>query len=163
VTDPNGAFRLPEPARGGTPSLDPMSLEAGWVAGRATLVSGRQEFAVVPVAPIVVILAVKDPQGIGVKTDTLAPAVVVARHESGRIWVARRSGADSATFDALPPGRYTLQLDLTAVAVPLAVVGPLPSFEVGSARPGEIRIVLMPRQLRIRQFIPPSNGPPGAA
>jgi hypothetical protein len=74
--------------------------------------------------------------------------------------VARRSGADSATFDALPPGRYSLQLDLTAVAVPLTVVGTLPTFEVGSARPAEIRIVLTPRQLRIRQLSPPSNGPP---
>jgi hypothetical protein len=159
VTDPNGAFRLAEPLHAGVPALDPMSLEAGWVAGRAALRSGRHEFAVVPVAPMVVILAVEDPQGI-VTTDTLAPAAVVARHESGRMWVARRSGADSATFDALPPGRYSLQLDLTAVAVPLTVVGTLPTFEVGSARPAEIRIVLTPRQLRIRQLSPPSNGPP---
>jgi hypothetical protein len=88
---------------------------------------------------------------------------VLARHESGRLWVARRSGADSATFDALPPGRYDLQLDLTEVGVPLTVVGSLPSFVVGAVPPEPIHVVLAPRQVQVRQLdSPPPMNPPGA-
>jgi hypothetical protein len=163
VTAPDGVFRLDADASGGEAALDPMSLNAGWIAGRRSDVAGRLELAVVPVAPIVVMLSVADPQGIGVGTDTLGPAAVLARHESGRLWVARRSGADSATFDALPPGRYDLQLDLTEVGVPLTVVGSLPSFVVGAVPPEPIHVVLAPRQVHVRQLdSPPPMNPPGA-
>lgn len=162
VSGPDGVFSLRGAGRGGV-ALDPLSLDAGWIVGPGTAGPGRRELAAVPVAPVMIVMRVEDPQGIGITTDTLRPVAVLARHESGRMWVARRSGAGTATFDALPPGRYVVQLDLSGVAASLVVAGELPGFDVTPGiRTEPIAIVLAPRALRIRQLRPPSEPPPGA-
>lgn len=154
VSAADGGFVLP--GAGGNVSLDPMSLDAGWITGRARSVSGREEIAVIPLSPIAIVLRVVDAQGLGIASDTLREATIVARHESGRVWVARRTAPDSAIFDALPPGRYEVELDLSDVRVPLNPADALPSFAVTQgARLRSIRIVLVPRRLKIRTLDPP--------
>jgi hypothetical protein len=153
VSRENGMYRFP--GTGGRGALDPLSLGHGWITGAVDLVDGRQEIAVIPVAPLQVILRVEDAQGLGTPADALASAAVIARDEAGRLWVARRHGPGEAYFDALPSGRYTLEVDLTDVTEPLSVVGALPSFTV---RPGErlepVTVRLKPRSVQIRQLDP---------
>jgi hypothetical protein len=154
VSDAKGTYRLPG-ATGGPGTLDPFSLGHGWITGAVSETGGRREIAVIPVSPIRVLLAIDDHQGRGVASDLLAPAAVLARDGHGRVWVARRDGADDAFFDALPAGRYTLELDLLEVKEPLRVVGALPSFTVGVGKQAEPIVVrLRPREMQIRQLDP---------
>lgn len=153
VSRENGTYRFP--GTGGRGVLDPLSLGHGWITGAVDLVDGRQEIAVISVAPLKVLLSIEDAQGLGTSADALAPAAVIARDEAGRVWVARRHGSAEAFFDALPPGRYSLEVDLTDVSEPLSMVGALPSFTV---RPGDrlepVTVRLKPRSIQIRQLGP---------
>jgi len=56
-------------------------------------------------------------------------------------------------FDALPPGRYALEIDASAASEPLRPVGETPTLEVADGRrPPESTIMLRARSLKIRQM-----------
>ncbi len=73
----------------------------------------------------------------------------VARDSAGREWVARMTGATVASFDALPPGTYTLELDLSGLSEPLVPRVPLPVLHVTPFEPSYVTVVLDPRPLRM--------------
>jgi hypothetical protein len=163
VTGEDGTYRLAG-ASGGLGSLDPLSLNRGWITGTAREVNGRQEIAVMQVTPVAMVLRLIDSAGLGIAPALLADAVVLARDESGRVWVARRAGHQEAFFDALPSGRYTVELDLGDVKEPLVVVGTLPAFAI---RPGapvpSLEVRVQPRPVRVRELGPaPSSARTGA-
>lgn len=49
----------------------------------------------------------------------ISRATVIARDATGREWIARRNGPESAVFDALPAGTYTLDFNFDASGEPL--------------------------------------------
>ncbi|MFN2316061.1 MAG: NEW3 domain-containing protein [Gemmatimonadales bacterium] len=161
VSGEHGTYSLPG-TTGGYGALDPFSLGHGWITGSVGVVDGRQEIAVIPVAPVEVLLTIDDPQGRGIAIDVLTPAAVLARDESGRVWVARREGAARAFFDALPAGQYTIEVDLLEVREPLRAVEAMPAFTVrAGARSTPITVRLSPRQMQVRQLEPTPTHDPG--
>lgn len=82
-------------------------------------------------------------------TVDLSGMRAIARDSAGREWVARMTGATVASFDALPPGTYTLELDLSGLSEPLVPRVPLPVLRVTPFEPSYVTVVLDPRPLRM--------------
>ena len=87
-------------------------------------------------------------------------ALVRARDAHGDLWTAQVDSAGLATFHALPPGRYELEVDLTGLSEPLQPRGPIPAFtvEIGGTAP-RLKIPVYPRRIRMRDGSRP--GSPG--
>jgi hypothetical protein len=69
-----------------------------------------------------------------------------------------------AVFDALPPGRYRVDVDLSALTEPLRLVEVPPEVVVtGGREPLRITLLLKGRPIRIRQAEPGASPPPAAA
>jgi hypothetical protein len=83
-----------------------------------------------------------------VKVD-LAGIRAIATDTAGTQWIARMTGPTVATFEALPAGTYTLELDLSGIEEPLITRGALPLLQVSSSAPTVVTVVLDPRPLRI--------------
>jgi hypothetical protein len=152
VTDERGGFRF-STAQDGTPSLEARSLPLGFVAGAVSRKARNQyDLAVTSLAPVRVELFVTGPDSSRVPRASLSAAVLVARDSAGMSWVARAVEGGSLLFDGLPPGRYTLSLDLADIAEPLKPDVDLPMLTVTSGVPGtQIRIGLRTRAIRIRK------------
>jgi len=154
ITDANGRYRLAGNTR--LPiSLDEASLPLGIVRqtvgspdiGVGTTLSAEIRFSVASRSDIE-----------AVKID-LSGMRAVARDSAGREWVARMSGATVASFDALPPGTYTLELDLSGIAEPLVPRVPLPVLHVTPFEPSYVTVVLDPRPLRMWRASSPTQNP----
>lgn len=156
VTDRRGEFRLP----GGRDPIevDARSLPPGWLLPSTVLAPGTREAGAVAVAPVSV-LFLRGPADSGrVARADLAALLVIARDGAGREWVARRTSDSSAVFDALPPGRYTIEVDASAAREPLRPEGDVPAVTVaGGVAPAPVRITMRARQLR---FPTPKRGTP---
>ncbi|HEV8149845.1 MAG TPA: hypothetical protein VGP61_06630 [Gemmatimonadales bacterium] len=144
-------------------SIDPQSLPIGFIVGgvKQTL---HPELAVVAVAAVEVALELT-PQALErVSTDALARAVVMAHDQNGRTWVARMGRSGVATFDALPPGRYTVELDLADIEEPLTPIRGLPEFIVGGEQPAPRLVVqLRPRPIKLNNLNAGGAGSGGGA
>jgi hypothetical protein len=148
ATSDDGHFRLPASAH---PVVDSRSLPVGWLPGSATSVDGRwQDLAVVPTSVVEIeLVRAASADGRMPKTD-LSTADVMARDAEGRLWMARVTAAGVAIFDALPPGDYRVELDLSRLKEPLSTRDALPSFSVQAA-PSRRRftVVVTPRPLKM--------------
>jgi hypothetical protein len=112
----------------------------------------RWEIPLIPVAPVEVRLTLATGAVASVSTEALNSVLVIARDTSARALVGRRAALDRVVFDALPPGRYTLEVDASAASEPIRVDGELPSFDVGpgGGRPS-LEVRLAGRALNIRR------------
>ncbi len=130
--------------------VDARSLPFGWVVSRVrTGTTGQNEIAVVALAAVKVRLVLADTQH---ATANLTRAVVIAHDTAGQSWVARNT-SDGAVFDALPPGLYTTELDLSEVGEPLKPTSAAPTFRVdGTSTVPVLTIVLRPRPLKVNHF-----------
>jgi hypothetical protein len=144
VTDANGKYRLAGDARSSI-VLDEASLPLGWV--RQTTAS--RDIAVGSSLSAEIRFFVAPRSSIEAVDVDLSGIRAIARDASGREWVARMTGPTVATFDALPPGTYVLDLDLSAVTEPLVPRLPLPSLRVTALEPSFVTVVLDPRPLRM--------------
>ena len=144
VTDASGKYRLAGDARLSI-VLDESSLPLGWV--RQTTAS--RDIAVGSSLNAEIRFFVAPRSSIAPVEVDLSGLHAIARDASGREWLARMTGASVATFDALPPGIYTLELDLSGVAEPLVPRVPLPVLRVTPFEPSFVTVVLDPRPLRI--------------
>src|SRR4029079_4427353 len=90
----------------------------------------------------------------------LEKLVVVARDTANQPWLARALGNGEVVFDALPPGRYTVDVDASAIEEPLKVRG-RPDFIVGEGGVSELRVVLTGRSVKIRT-LPPTQSSGGS-
>jgi hypothetical protein len=144
VTDANGKYRLAGDTRASI-VLDEASLPLGWVRQS----TGSRDIAVGTslTAEIRFIVALRS--SIEAVEVDLSGIRAVARDASGKEWVARMTSPWVASFEALPPGTYTLELDVSAVSEPLVPRLPLPSLIVTAFEPSFVTIVLDPRPLRI--------------
>jgi len=143
VTDARGEYRLTGDARSPI-VLDESSLPLGWV--RQTSVS--PDIAVISSLSAEVRFSVTLSS-----TDAPPPALgglhVIARDAAGREWIGRMTSPGIATFDALAPGTYALEFDLTALAEPLVVRAPLPLLHVTPLLANYVTVYLDPRPLRM--------------
>jgi len=149
ISDSRGRYRLAGDTR--LPiALDEGSLPLGWIRQAATSpditvgasLSAEIRFIVAPRSNLE-----------AVDVD-LSGIRAIARDGSGREWVARMTAATVATFEGLPPGTYTLELDLSAAAEALVARLPLPSLHVTAMEPSFVSVVLDPRPLRIWRAAP---------
>ena len=157
ATSADGRFRLPATAQ---PTVDSRSLPVGWLPGSAPAAGSRGsvELAVIPTSVIEVdLVAVASNDGRVPSTD-LRAVDVMARDAADHLWMARLTPSGIAVFDALPPGNYRLELDLSRLPEPLATAAPLPSFVVQAA-PSRRRysVPVMPRPLKM--WRPPAAVP----
>jgi hypothetical protein len=153
VTDANGKYRLAGDTRSSI-VLDEASLPLGWV--RQT--TGSRDIAVGTSLSAEVRFIVAPRSSIEAVEVDLSGIKAIARDASGREWVARITGPGVASFEALPPGTYTLELDLSKVAEPLVPRLPLPSLHVTALEASVVTIVLDPRPLRIWRAEPSPGG-----
>jgi hypothetical protein len=157
ATSADGRFKLPAVAQ---PTVDSRSLPVGWLPGAAPAAAakGAVELAVIPTSVIEVdLVAVASSDGRVPSTD-LRAVDVMARDAADHLWMARLTPSGIAVFDALPPGDYRLELDLSRLTEPLATAAPLPAFVVQAA-PSRRRysVPVMPRPLKM--WRPPARAP----
>ena len=126
------------------------SLLLGWITGRTSGPASRPELAVVAVASVEVALTIA-PDAVRRFPDAeLAKVGVLAIDAKGRTWVARNNRGGVNVFDALPPGTYRVELDLSELSEPLSAAAALPDFEVGaSIRSPAIEIPLRARPVKV--------------
>jgi hypothetical protein len=113
---------------------------------------------VIPTSVIEIdLVAVASSDGRVPSTD-LRAVDVMARDAADHLWIARLTPSGIAVFDALPPGDYRLELDLSRLTEPLATAAPLPAFVVQAA-PSRRRysVPVMPRPLKM--WRPPAAVP----
>ena len=148
ATSADGKFRVPAVAH---PSIDGRSLPVGWIPGATPAgTKGAIDLAVVPTSVIEVeLLPVASADG-RIPSNDLHAVDVMARDAADHLWMARLTPSGLAIFDALPPGEYRLELDLSRLAEPLATREALPSFAVEAA-PSRRRysVAVMPRPLKM--------------
>ena len=144
VTDAGGRYRL----AGDTWSaivLDEASLPLGWV--RQTPAS--PDMAVGPSLRAEIRFVIAPRSGIQVVDVDLSGIRVIARDSAGREWMARMTGPRVASFDAIPPGTYELEIDFSGLSEPLVPRTVLPPLRVTPLEPSVITVVLDPRPLRM--------------
>jgi hypothetical protein len=162
VTDQSGRFRFHE--RSAAPArLDETSLPFGLVINAAALPppgARRGDIGVIPTAPVEVQLLPMPGDDQRVPKVDYRRALVRARGARGDFWTAQMDSAGLATFYALPPGQYELDIDLTALSEPLQPRDPVRGFtvEIGSVTP-RLKILVYPRRIRMRDGDRP--GSPG--
>jgi hypothetical protein len=156
VTDRDGRYEFWDRTRG-TPTVEPSSLPHGWVLGALprAMRADETDIALVPTAAIEVILILTAENG-RMPTADLTRVSVFARDAQGREWLARRTTHDTAIFDALPIGEYTLDFDFSALAEPLRLRENA-SFRVSSRSVQQISVPLFGRPLRFFQPQSPSG------
>jgi hypothetical protein len=163
VTDQSGRFRFYE--RSATPArLDETSLPFGMVVNAAALPppgARRGDIGVIPTAPVEVQLLPMPGDDQRVPKVDFRRALVRARGARGDFWTAQVDSAGLATFYALPPGQYELDIDLTGLSEPLQLRDPARGFtvEIGSVTP-RLKIPVYPRRIRMRDGSKP--GSPGS-
>jgi hypothetical protein len=92
--------------------------------------------------------------GIKVVDVDLSGIRVVARDSAAREWVARMIDPRVASFDALPPGTYKLEIDFSGLSEPLVPRTNLPPLRVTPLEPSVITVLLDPRPLRMWRASP---------
>jgi hypothetical protein len=156
VTDGRGVFHLPGNRREPF-EADARSLPIGWLLPATTLSATTREIGATPVAPLHVTLTVDSTGGSRVPASDLANVVVSARDSTGWEWTARRTSDSTLIFDALPPGTYRVEIDVSGTRERLQAVDPSRSVILATGRaPAPLRILLRSRQLR---FSSPRRGP----
>jgi hypothetical protein len=144
MTDANGKYRLAGNTRAAI-VLDEASLPLGWI--RQT--TGSRDIAVGSSMNAEIRFFVAPRSSIEAVQVDLSGIRAIARDSSGREWVARMTAPLVASFESLPPGNYTIELDVSAVAEPLVPRLPLPSLIVTPFEASFVTIVLDPRPLRM--------------
>jgi hypothetical protein len=148
VSDSRGAFTLAGNERDAY-EIDARSFPIGWLTPSTIIPGGTREIAAIAVTPVMVVLALDAADSARVPPGELARITVTARDSKGRQWISRRTSDSTLAFDALPPGTYTVELDLSAASEPLRLAGASPTIVVESGRATPpLRISLSGRQLR---------------
>lgn len=160
VSDADGSYRFGGEMAGPI-AIDPASLPMGLLVSAPGRGAVDHDLPVVAVAPVEVRLQLAT-DGVARGTPvSLAPVIVMARHESGRTWVARAVEPGVAVFDALPPGRYQVLLDLLDLPETLESREALPQFVVrGTSGNPPVVVTLFSRRVAVKQ-LKPGTGPDG--
>ncbi len=146
-TDRDGKFRGMD---GAEAQLDVRSLPPGYLVAPGS-VSASGDIAVVSTAPVEIALRVENPERVPLGPLDLRRAIVRLRDERGRVWSDVASAEGSVRFDALPLGRYRVEVETADVGEAIVPLSTLPTVEVTDDRRGtRLAIVLGPRPMRIQ-------------
>ena len=85
----------------------------------------------------------------------LAKLILVARDSANQPWIARDAGTADFVFDALPPGRYAIEVDASGLDEPISMDERV-AFRVGSGDSPKVRVALRGRSTRVR-ILPPTQ------
>jgi hypothetical protein len=144
ITDANGRYRL-----AGDTQLPIVLDEGSLPLGLVRQTAGSPDIGVGSSLTAEIHFFVAPRSAIEAVEVDLSGMRAIARDAAGREWVARMTGPSVASFDGLPPGSYTLELDLSAIGEPLVPRIPLPILRVTPFEPSLVTVVLDPRPLRI--------------
>jgi hypothetical protein len=153
VSDSKGVFRISRDASGRT-EIDSRSLPEGWLQSPRLLdgVANDLELGVVPTTSLEIRVALAPLADGSVPNARLGTATLVLHDSTGREWTARTDALARAMFDALPAGRYTLDVDLGNASEPL-LIDSIPAITIGST-PGRQHVVVLARTRPVRIFRP---------
>ncbi len=156
VSDARGVFRISGDVYGRT-EIDSRSLPEGWLQSPRLLDgdSNANDLGVVPTTALEIRVALAPLADGSVPNARLGRATLVLRDSGGRDWVAQTDVSSRVVFDALPAGRYTLSIELTASSEPL-LVDSIPPIEIG-ATPGRQHLTVLARTRPVR-FRPRGEG-----
>jgi hypothetical protein len=158
VTDSDGRFKCDA---NDAAYVDPRSLPAGWLApGIHRERAASSDIGLITVTAVRVQIDLQDVDTLRVRSSDLEKLVVVARDTTNQPWLARDVGAGVVVFDALPPGHYSVDVDVSALEEPLRVRSRV-EFSVGEGPVKDLHVVLTGRATRIRVLPPTQSG--GAA
>jgi hypothetical protein len=153
VSDAKGVFRISRDASGRM-EIDSRSLPEGWLQSPRLLdgVANELELGVVPITSVDVRLTLA-PLADGTTPNVRLGIVTLALHDStGREWIAQADPLARATFDALPAGTYTLEVDVGNASEPL-LVDSIPAIVIGST-PGRQHVTVLAHTRPVRIFRP---------
>jgi hypothetical protein len=162
VSDAKGVFRISRDASGRM-EIDSRSLPEGWLQSPRLLdgVANDLELGVVPTTSLEVRVTLAPLADGSLPNVRVGPATLVLHDSTGREWIAQSDALSRATFDALPTGRYTLDVDLANSSEPL-LIDSIPSIVIGT-KPGRQHVTVLARTRPIRIFRPRTpagdNGP----
>jgi hypothetical protein len=160
VSDSKGVFRISRDASGRL-EIDSRSLPEGWLQSPRLLdgVVNDLELGVVPTTSLDIRVTLA-PLADGTTPNVRLGAVTMALHDStGREWIAQADPLARVTFDALPAGTYSLEVDVGNSSEPL-LVDSIPAIVIGST-PGRQHVTVLARTRPVRIFRPrtPAGGP----
>ena len=133
LTDRDGSFKFYEPAPpNAAPIVDMSSLSIGQMAPTLPSAVGTRTWAlpVMRTSRLQVLLAPTADSVGRLPTTKLHELAAIATDSVGAIWIAHADTAGVAVFDALPPGRYTITIDLSASTERLRQMISAPVIEV---------------------------------
>src|SRR5207247_5554622 len=99
----------------GRVEIDQRSLPVGWLQ-TATMLdasAASRDIGVLPTAGLEIRVTVAAPTAGSPSNVRLGVATIVLRDSAGREWLARTDRTGQALFDALPPGRYEVEIDVS--------------------------------------------------
>jgi len=170
VTNADGVARLAGGTAWDMASVDVRSIPVGLVAPPQ-----RAGAAALPISIGLITVVTVDvhfipaPGSDGrIATSDFERITAFAVDTAGHSWAARPRDRGWQSFDALPPGHYRVQLDLSGASQPLFASSALPEFDVVSGTPSHAVVIpLRTRELRLRVFtgavIAANTAPPGGA
>ena len=148
VTDAAGRYRFTRQTAA-IPQIDERTLPFGWVPASQRGARVR-DFGIVPLSSAEVQLQITGAVGDRLAGIDLLPSVVIARDSADRAWIARMDRHGLGRFDALPPGHYRIEVDVSRVTEPLNVPAELPVFRTSATRlPQRLVVLLSTRPTRI--------------
>jgi hypothetical protein len=148
ITDRHGEYRFRQ-STAGPVSVDQRSLPNGWLLSPAPLEARATEFGVIPVASLEVRIVTAPSSERGARALTLGLVNVGVRDAAGRDWVAKTDASGRVVFDALPPGRYQIEVDAPGASEPV-IFDRLPQVDIkASTELQRIEIVARPRPIRL--------------
>jgi hypothetical protein len=149
ITHADGSFEFAT-ASADPIAIDTRSLPAGLVPPPVSAQSHTRRIGLISVAEVQVRFSLPGGDADRVSSSDLLRVSLVARDADGKAWLARVTAPDVRVFDALPPGRYTFDVDASHSAEPLHA-DPSPTLQiVDGASPPAPTITLHARSLKIK-------------
>jgi hypothetical protein len=146
VTDRQGRYR--GAVQSEMASVDVRSLPAGVIVAPRTE-SRAGDIALQTTAPTILRLVWTNPERLPVGDVDLARAVAVLRDARGRTWSSAVDARGEARFDALPLGRYQVEIDASRVGEGILPLGPLPTIIVSTDGGDVVVLPIGPRPMRM--------------
>lgn len=144
VSSSDGAYRFADDPSSGV-QIDPNTLPDGWIVGE------RRDGSIALVSTTRLEVTLELGAAERVRGVNLSGVTVIARDAYGREWTGRRTGEETAVFEALPVGDYTLDADFTRMAEPLRIDGNPVTVQVREGVSATAKLPIAGRRLRFRQ------------
>lgn len=156
TTDGRGAFSC-VPSE--VPMIDVRTLPMG-IVPPSREAARRGDVALTRVAPVTVQLRLPSADSVRLPSSEVAKAYVSARDATGTRWYARPVPNAAFVFDALPLGRYTVDIEQGTMSELLAVVGSARELWVTrEPQQGALAMDVRGRQTRIKVIGAPTASP----